>query len=126
MDKKFIKKIKEKLEAKKAAIEQELSTFATKDKQLKDDWDTRYPRFDASAGSQHMEEEAGEVGEYVDKLPVEHALETRLRDINLALSKIKAGKYGKCEKCKKPIPLQRLEVVPEARLCLKCQKYTSH
>ena len=40
----------------------------------------------------------------------------------MPLEKIKKGKYGICEKCGKEIPLERLEVSPEARFCLKCEK----
>ena len=68
-----------------------------------------------------MEDEAKEVEEYVNLLPVEYSLETRLRDVKDALQKIKEGKYGVCEGCKKPISKERLKAVPEARLCLKCQ-----
>jgi RNA polymerase-binding transcription factor DksA len=117
-----LKKIKEKLEAEKKILEQELQKFAEKDKNLPHDWDTRFPKFNGGAGSQAMEDEAGEVEEYVTRLPIEYSLETRLRDINLALEKIEKGEYGKCEKCGKNIPKERLEVCPEARFCLKCTK----
>ncbi len=116
----FKSSIKKKLLADKKALEQELQRFAKKDERLKDDWDTKFPHFDSGAGSQTMEDEAGEVEEYVTNLPIEYSLETRLRDINLALEKIEKEKYGKCEKCGKSIPKERLEIAPEARLCLKC------
>lgn len=118
----FPQKIKKKLTAEKKVIEEELQRFAKKDPQLKGDWDTKFPNFDTGAGSQHLEDEASELEEYVSKLPVEYSLEKRLRDINLALDKIKTGKYGKCEKCGKSISKERLAVAPEARFCLRCQK----
>lgn len=37
--------------------------------------------------------------------------------IELALNKIEAGKYGRCEECGETIPIKRLQVVPWARLC---------
>ena len=120
MFKPSLKKIKEELETQKKVIEEELQKFAKKDEKLKGDWDTKFPHSDSGTGSQTLEDEAGEVEEYVTKLPIEYSLETRLRDINLALEKIKAGKYGKCEKCGRDIPKERLEVAPEARFCLKC------
>jgi len=115
-----LKKIKESLEKEKKFIEEELKKFADKDKNLPHDWDTKFPKFDSGAGGQMLEDEAGEVEEYITRLPVEYSLETRLRDINLALEKIKKGKYGLCEKCGQKIPKERLEVCPEARFCLKC------
>jgi RNA polymerase-binding protein DksA len=43
-----------------------------------------------------------------------------LREINQALARIAQGTYGRCERCGGPIPVARLEVVPYARLCMKC------
>ncbi|TSC75900.1 MAG: DnaK suppressor protein [Parcubacteria group bacterium Gr01-1014_30] len=120
MDKDFINRSKEKLEALKSTIEKELQVFATKDKNLKDDWDTKFPKFNGSSGGQMMEDEAEEVTEYASRLPVEYSLETRLGNINAALEKIKKGRYGKCEKCGGDISQKRLQVIPEAKTCLKC------
>ena len=69
-----------------------------------------------------MEKAADEVEEYVTLLPIEYNLESRLKNINLALEKIEKGKYGICEKCGKEIPIDRLEIFPEARFCLKCNQ----
>ncbi|MFH1582606.1 MAG: TraR/DksA C4-type zinc finger protein, partial [bacterium] len=92
-------------------------------KKLKGDWDTRFPSFDSGeTGSGALEKAADEVEEYSTLLSLEHNLELRLKDINLALEKIKEGKYGKCEKCGKPIDENRLKIHPEARFCLKCEK----
>jgi DnaK suppressor protein len=44
-----------------------------------------------------------------------------LREIDTALGKLKAGTYGVCELCGKPIGVKRLKVVPSARLCIKCK-----
>ncbi len=108
--------IKEKLEQEKAAIEKQLETFATKDPKVKGDWDSKFPKFDGD-----MEGAADEVEEYGSRLPVEFSLETRLRDVNIALEKLEKGKYGKCEKCSKDVEKERLEVHPAARFCMKCQ-----
>jgi DnaK suppressor protein len=122
VNKKLLKELKEKLEKEKTNIEQQLKSFATKDKKLKGDWDTRFPQWDGDSGSSALERAADQVEEYSNLLPLEYNLETRLRDINLALEKIKSRKYGKCEKCGKEIRIERLKVYPEARLCLKCEK----
>ena len=131
MDKDFLQDIKEKLEKKKEITEKELQSFANKDEKLKGDWDTRFPKFNGG----NLEEAANEVEEYESRLPIEHSSELRLRDVNSALEKIRTslsartlnashilekGNYGKCEKCGKDIPEERLKVYPEARFCLKC------
>ncbi|MEO0080098.1 MAG: TraR/DksA C4-type zinc finger protein [candidate division WOR-3 bacterium] len=48
-----------------------------------------------------------------------------LREIDEALSRIADGTYGRCTACGGPIPKARLEVVPQARLCMKCLKNTT-
>ncbi len=120
MTEKLLKELKEKLEKQKKAIEVELGKFAKKDKKLKGDWDTRYPKIDGGVGSQALEDAADQVEEYVTLLPIEHSMELRLQDINLALEKMKKRKYGKCEKCGKKIIDERLKICPEARTCTKC------
>lgn len=56
-------------------------------------------------------------------------LEKQLKDaktsITTALSKIKSGTYGKCEKCGKQIGIGRLLAMPTASLCLTCSKKSS-
>lgn len=123
MEKKLLKELENKLKEQKASLESELARFARKDKNLKGDWDTRFPsNKDGSTGSQALEDAADQVEEYVNLLPIEHTLELRLQDINLALEKIKKGNYGKCEKCGKDIPEERLKIHLEARTCAVCEK----
>ena len=43
-----------------------------------------------------------------------------LRAIDHALTKMDEGKYGKCEACRRPISVKRLQVVPWARNCVPC------
>ncbi len=49
------------------------------------------------------------------------ALEAKMAAIEHALKIIAAGQYGICERCGAEIPKERLEVKPEATLCVKCQ-----
>lgn len=122
MNKELIQELKEKLEKDKTALEEQLKTFADQDPNLKGDWDSKFPKFNGEFGGAALESAADEVEEYETRLPVEHSLELRVKDINAALDKIKDGKYGKCEKCGENIDEKRLKIHPSARLCLKCQK----
>lgn len=45
----------------------------------------------------------------------------RLRDIDGALARMKAGNYGSCIDCGEPIPSGRLAVLPTAQCCVRCQ-----
>jgi DnaK suppressor protein len=44
-----------------------------------------------------------------------------IHDIRSALTRIADGSYGECERCDEPIPAKRLDALPWARLCVKCQ-----
>ena len=44
-----------------------------------------------------------------------------LKLIDSALTRIKQGKYGFCIKCDKRITPDRLEVIPEALMCIDCK-----
>jgi len=48
-------------------------------------------------------------------------LERKLQDIDSALRSIERGHYGTCERCGNPIEVARLEVKPDATLCINCQ-----
>jgi DnaK suppressor protein len=49
-------------------------------------------------------------------------LERKLESIDHALRLAKSGKYGICEGCGSRIDPARLEILPEATLCLDCQR----
>ena len=44
----------------------------------------------------------------------------RLQLIDNALDRINQNKYGRCLKCGKEIPHERLEVIPYALMCISC------
>jgi len=45
-----------------------------------------------------------------------------IEEIDRALTRIANGNYGRCEVCKKPIPVARLEALPASATCLPCAK----
>ena len=45
-----------------------------------------------------------------------------LRKIDEALERIENGTYGLCQRCGRPIPVERLEARPWARLDIDCQR----
>lgn len=118
MDKDVLKRLKAKLKGEQKRLTKDLKFFAKKNPKIKGDWKTRFPFLGFSRSLE--DSAADEVEEYATLLPIEHTLETRLKDVNLALDKIKKGAYGKCEKCGKEIEIKRLLVNPEARTCLDC------
>lgn len=116
MDKNQIEEFKKALQANRDSLRSTLETFAKEDTKPEGDWDTKFPKFKGG-----MEEKADEVEEYSSLLPVEHALEVKLKNINDALNKIDNGEYGKCEKCGNEISYQRLKIIPETKTCKDCK-----
>ncbi len=55
-------------------------------------------------------------------IAVMKALRANLRWVNRALKKMDLGTYGTCERCGNPIPLERLEALPWAILCVDCAR----
>lgn len=45
-----------------------------------------------------------------------------LADTAHALKRIAEGTYGRCERCLRDIPVERLEILPHARFCVPCQQ----
>lgn len=41
-------------------------------------------------------------------------------EVDAALRRLDAGTYGACRSCRRPIPVVRLEAVPEATQCVSC------
>jgi RNA polymerase-binding transcription factor DksA len=80
---------------------------------------------DREPGDVQFDEESGEG----DTLAVERerdlALSAQARaaieEIDKALEKIAAGRYGVCDQCGDPIPRERLKAIPYAALCVKCK-----
>lgn len=125
-DQEFIDQQKQKLEQEKIKLQDSLSSFASKDPNFKGDWDTKYPNMGAGdsreTGDEALEIEADESESYAATLPVEFELELKLQQVNRALEQIKNNNYGICNVCKKEIPRERLEVIPETNICLECKE----
>jgi RNA polymerase-binding protein DksA len=57
---------------------------------------------------------------------ISHALqsfeEKQLIQIDIALEAIAQGNYGSCQHCRRPILPERLQVMPNATMCVSCQR----
>lgn len=115
--KEFLETITKYLEDQKIKLENELSKFATKNPRLADDYNSSFPEF-----GDKDDENAAEVAEYVNNIPMEEGLEKTLRDVNKSLERIQKGSYGFCKYCKKPIAKNRLIARPTSSACVECKK----
>jgi DnaK suppressor protein len=48
--------------------------------------------------------------------------EDKLKKLNFALSKIDSDEFGICRRCGGDIPLGRLALMPQSKLCVRCAK----
>jgi RNA polymerase-binding protein DksA len=67
------------------------------------------------------EEGATEAAEMEKRLALEKRLREHLEEIEHALQKFDEGTYGHCDICNAEIDPERLEVLPQASLCVKCK-----
>lgn len=116
-----MEKYKTKLEEEKKLLEEELKSLGTVDKET-GDWEAT-PESETKA--QDVEDEgdmADRAEDYEERSSTLSVLESRLEDINHALSLIENGQYGVCEICKNKIEEKRLEANPSARTCEACME----
>jgi RNA polymerase-binding transcription factor DksA len=71
------------------------------------------------------EEGASETFELEKRLALEKRLMVTLAEIEHALRKFEQGTYGVCDTCGQSVEIARLEVLPQANLCLNCKAQQS-
>lgn len=97
---------RERLVAERATVEEELSHLR---EQMQAEVDVEPDEGDA------------EISEREKNATLIGVLERRILDIDAAIKAIEAGNYGICTRCGKPIEPARLEIKPDATLCVTCQ-----
>jgi DnaK suppressor protein len=110
MDKKFVERMQQTLIASKEEIFQNLAQENEDFRKLIEDKDPKDLADIASTDIDRNTLEALEMAEV-----------RRLNRIDAALARIKSGNYGICMSCGARIPRERLEAIPHALLCVKCQ-----
>lgn len=114
IDAKTLDQLKKILLEEKKELEENLGRIARTIDKKEGDYETSFEELGTD-----KEDNATEVDQYTQNLPVETALEKKLQDVILALDKMEKGTYGKCENCRADIPIERLKANPSARICLK-------
>ena len=74
-----------------------------------------------SSYDQHQADMGTETFEREKDLSILEQVEAELADVEFAIRRLDEGTYGTCEVCGRPIPEERLEALPAARLCLEHQ-----
>lgn len=115
IDARTIAELKEALLKEKANLENDLGKIAKPVNRIAGDYETAFEDIGTD-----REDNASEVEQYTDDLPVEITLEKKLRDVLEALKEMDEGTYGICKNCNQEISLERLKANPSARTCIKC------
>lgn len=45
-----------------------------------------------------------------------------LTQVEAAFARVQDGSYGLCRDCSRPIPVERLEILPYTKFCVPCQR----
>jgi len=56
------------------------------------------------------------------KVVQRQAIKQALKEVDAAFARLQAGTYGICQDCGRPIPVERLAILPYARCCVPCQQ----
>lgn len=109
----ILKPIEDHLKKQKEVTEKRMASLTKEDPFVDTD-----RLIDNAATDTEVKEQVGH--ERIEAIKLE--LSKNLVRIRKALTKIKIGKYGICERCGKMIDTDRLAVIPTAELCLECEK----
>lgn len=115
MDQITLKELENLLLEEKENLEENLSRIARPIDKTEGDYEASFDELGTD-----REDNATEVDQYSDNLPVEAALEQKLHETIAALERMGQGTYGICENCHKEIDIDRLRANPSAKTCIKC------
>jgi RNA polymerase-binding transcription factor DksA len=69
-----------------------------------------------------VDADASETIGHMEVSAIKQTVDRSMIQIRKALSMIKFGRYGVCERCAKMIDTDRLMIMPETTLCVDCEK----
>lgn len=107
--------VRARLERERAALVEELRQL-----RLSPQTDRGVPR--GAAGDVLDEGDQAQASERQDiEFSARERMAGRITQLAAALERLTRGEYGRCQRCGRAIEPQRLQAVPEARLCRACQ-----
>jgi len=123
LSKEFVGEQKKKLESRLKEVGEEIEYVG--ERTADGHWRPRFVDWGDDAASGNIGDEwtetAGEQAQFEERLAVLKSLLNIKTNIENALERIDSGTYGRCSNCDRFIERERLEVIPEADTCIKCQ-----
>jgi DnaK suppressor protein len=115
MDQDTLSGIRAALEKERASLERQLADFGAPISSV--DLDVGVD--EGFADSAHATAERSQLLAVIERLHSTHS------EVTAALERLDSGTYGKCERCGRDIPIERLQALPTARLCVDCKQLAS-
>lgn len=100
-------------------LESELLKMKRTEKQIK--MSDPFKDEDRSMSNSDEEDVDEQIGHFDAEVKVSF-VKKQIVQLRKALTRIKIGRYGICERCNKMIDTDRLAIKPEATICIKCEK----
>ena len=110
-----IARMKQRLEAKRAELERNMAGLTEAQPEPQGS-------IDLDEGPYDFEDQSVDVQESQQEKEILDNEQALLAQVNAALQRIEQGTYGICDNCGQPINEKRLEALPWASLCLKCEE----
>jgi DnaK suppressor protein len=111
MDDSQKQQLKQRLLSERDSVDRQLSVYGAQVGR-----DGGSPDLQGFADSAHTTAERSELLSMIEEL------ESARGNIDAALNRMDTGTYGKCERCGREIPFERLEAIPTASLCVNCKQ----
>lgn len=102
------RKLKEKL----ADLKKQLASIVAQDPYQRESY----------ADENTQDDDAAEREEHTRVEALKKNLEVRIKKVEGALNRLKAGTYEFCSNCGKRIDKARLEIIPETNVCVSCNQ----
>lgn len=112
LPKKKVNELRKQLEAERASLTEQAERLEADF--LDESWKETRSEDDAFAGTATHERER--------TISLARSARAVLDQIDAALRRIDDGSYGRCVRCGEPIPVARLEAIPQATYCMDCQR----
>lgn len=109
-----VARMKQQLEAKRAELESNMAGLNQAQPEPEG-------AIELDDGPRDLEDRSIDVDETQREKEILNNEQDLLAQVNAALQRIEQGTYGICDNCGQPINEKRLEALPWASLCLKCE-----
>ncbi|HJZ46691.1 MAG TPA: TraR/DksA C4-type zinc finger protein [Roseiflexaceae bacterium] len=108
--------IRARLEHERATLRSDIEALAIDNQAQQDDYGV----------GNHIADDATEVFTRERNIALRNNAQDLLAQVNAALDRLDQGRYGICARCGQEIAPDRLEALPYAIYCIKCQSLVEH